>query len=279
MLKPCHTHADPVPGAYTMPDPIDDFLQLFSQEKSATQQDSSDSSEPQVIEAAPQESETSKVERLCKVCNLPLEFELGHQWHDDCAKCQYCGNECGYEIMQKRFKENSGIFHDYCASQETEKKFKSLPVTLTQGDLDQLNIWNLMFTPDLNLSVETNQKNAEIAASKQYWSCDMTFEQRQMVLKRIEAVAAAWSVALSKDENKVRVDAKYSGLIKATENKRSLERIEVEKQRIAKRERDAKKLSPAARAEDKAIKAMMTLGMSYEEAIEKIEEQKNRGKK
>ena len=212
----------------------------------------------------------------CIVCDLPLN-EPYSKYHSECATCKYCGNECGREIVENRVKESSKeMFHDYCHSVEQEKKFKQLPVTISQGDLDNLNVWNLMFDPNLNVSTETDQKNAEIAASKLYWSKDWNFEQRQRVLKKMEAVAAAFSICLSKDENKVRVAERDSNLVRNKENQRSLERIEIEKQRIRKREIEARKLSPALRSEDKAIKAMMALGMSYEQAVESIEEQKKK---
>lgn len=213
----------------------------------------------------------------CLICDQPLEVSFPN-FHAACSQCKYCNHECGREIIEARKRENfeNGVFHDYCHSLEMERRFTQLPVTITQGELDALNVWNLMFDPNLNVSTETDQKNAEIAASKLYFSKDWNFEQRQRVLKKMEAVAAAFSIALSKDETKSRVAARDTGLVADVENRRSLERIENEKQRIARREREAKKLSPAARAEDKAIKVMMGLGMTFEQAVESIEQQKSK---
>ena len=59
-----------------------------------------------------------------------------------------------------------------------------------------LNAANLMFRANVGLSVATNQKEAELMAHK--FVHEMTLEEKFISLKRLEAVAAMWSIALFK---------------------------------------------------------------------------------
>lgn len=204
--------------------------------------------------------------------------------HDECKLCIYCNHEVGRELIDKCIGELARenrvtpplelervtVYHDYCHSKKLEADFKALPVTITQGHLDMLNAANLMFRANVQLSVATNQKEAELAANK--FIHEMSLEEKFITLKRLEAVAAMWSIALSKDKARIQTKLAEQERINLKDLRQSEERLEIEKERVKKREKAA--LSPTmnleARQKEKGILAFMKIGLTREQAVAMI---------
>ena len=139
----------------------------------------------------------------CLRCHEPMEeFLRRHRrkFHDHCLKCHYCNKDVSYEIIEKQIERNETPCHRPCEDKYFEQEFKNKPVTITQDKLDYLNRANLMFAANLELSPETNQKEASYMAN--LFIVDMTLDQLFITLKRMEAITAMCSIALSKDKSR-----------------------------------------------------------------------------
>lgn len=224
----------------------------------------------------------------CKVCfqeivdytNEQGETLTAPSWmtmHDSCKLCIYCQHEVGNDLIEKRIRNSRSndvneegpitIYHDYCHSRKLEQDFAKTPVTITQGHLDMLNAANLMFRANVGLSVATNQKEAELMAHK--FVHEMTLEEKFISLKRLEAVAAMWSIALSKQKDKIQIQLDERERIKHKEIQQAGQVLEYEKKRDKKRVAEAKAglLTPEEKQREKAIASLMKLGLSREAAI------------
>jgi hypothetical protein len=237
----------------------------------------------------------------CLVCTK----ELPPDWtawavHFECLNCIYCGQEVYRSEIEKLLKDGASsrglvgsteqsplesseqstsieshpieVYHEYCKNKKLEEDFKNKPVVITQGHLDMLNSANLMFQANLTWSVETNQKDAEHQARK--WMHEKSIEELFISMKRIEAIAAMYSIALSKEKNRIQIKLAELERINLKDLRNAEERVEVEKDRIKKREKEGLRLSPELRAQEKAISAMLLMGMSREQALESIEKAK-----
>src|SRR6184192_3844546 len=114
----------------------------------------------------------------CLRCDEPLEpflQKLRRKFHDHCLKCTYCNRDVSYEIIEKQITKNETPCHRPCDDKYFEEQFKNKPVTITQDKLDYLNRANLMFAANLELSPETNQKEASYMAN--LFIVDMTLDQ------------------------------------------------------------------------------------------------------
>lgn len=222
--------------------------------------------------------------------------------HEECMLCIYCQHAVGEDIIDKLVKENSAssrdgelspeeltmplnpdgliidrnpkpkviVYHPYCHSRKLEEDFKNKPVIITQGHLDMLNAANLLFRAKTDLSVSTNQKEAEFMSHK--FIHEMTLEEKFISLKRLEAVAAMWSIALSKDKARIQIQLDEKERIKHKELQQVGDKLEYEKKR--ERKAIATALSgnatPEEKQQEKAIAAFMKLGMTREIAIQQL---------
>lgn len=220
----------------------------------------------------------------CIVCEQPLaeDWSSAPIHFDSCDKCIYCNETVQFSDIQKLAQLRAGVpsndkfsvYHPYCKSEALERDFKQRTVVITQEHLDMLNSANLMFKANLHLSVESNQQEAEIRSRE--WIFQMSLEEKFIVLRRMEAVTAMLSIALSKDKQKIQVKLDELKRVGLKDLQQAEERIEIEKERIAKRKREEMKLSPAARAREKSITAMMAIGMTREMAEKTMEDNERR---
>ena len=226
----------------------------------------------------------------CKICSLELT-ESFTTVHEDCTLCVYCNHGVGMDLIEKRLKEHSAssrgdklepsepekveIFHDYCRNLKLENDFKNRPVIVTQEHLDMLNSANLLFRPKMDLSVDTNQKEAEYLSHK--FIHEMTLEEKFVALKRLEAVAAMWSIALSKDKNRIQTKLAEQDRIKYKELQRDSDKLEFEKKRERKNVTAALagNLTPEEKQREKAIAGLMKIGFTREKAIETLGQKPN----
>lgn len=220
----------------------------------------------------------------CIVCEqaLPDGWAAAPIHFDTCDRCIYCNETVQFSDIQKLARLRAevadngkfSVYHQHCKNEALEKDFKSRPVIITQEHLDYLNASNLMFKANLQLSVETNQQEAEIRSRE--WIFQMSLEEKFIVLRRMEAVTAMLSIALSKEKQKIQIKLDELKRVGLKDLQQVEERIEIEKERIAKRKREEMKLSPAARAREKSITAMMAIGMTREAAEKTMEDNERR---
>lgn len=264
-----------------MPDDLNDFL------------NSIDSHEP--LPSRNEPNEPSIENRKCGVCNKPLtnfEHNLNHVCHESCYNCNYCGNAVGLDLVHRMIKEETTegplpepcyplpVYHRPCRDEALREEMKRKPVTITQEHLDVLNRTNLLFRQifesDENLSVETNQ---ELTASMvRTFLVDMPREKKYRALKNMEASAAICSILIgqkNKDEIKLEIAKRDSERFQRVKEYRENRQQADEERKAVSRER-AKRLDPAERQREKAIAAMMAIGMDRDEAIATIEKRGNK---
>lgn len=229
----------------------------------------------------------------CTVCfqQFPEGTSQYTKIHEECTLCVYCGNTVGEDIIEKLLKENSAssrdgelssiepsevkskviVYHPYCHSCKLEEDFKNKPVVITQGHLDMLNAANLLFRAKTDLSVSTNQKEAEHMSHK--FIHEMTLEEKFISLKRLEAVAAMWSIALSKDKARIQIQLDEKERIKHKELQQVGDKLEYEKKREKRNVSAALagNLTPEEKQKEKAIAAFMKIGkMTREQAMQQL---------
>lgn len=216
----------------------------------------------------------------CKICNTEIPYG---SYCTECVKCKYCTHDVGEDLIEKQLRghevpgdcsdgEILKVYHPYCHNKKLEEDFKNKPVTITQDHLDMLNSANLMFRANLDLSIETNQKDAEIQAHK--FVHKMTLEEKFITLKRLEAVAAMWSIALSKDKNRIKIQLAEKERIKFKELQQEDDKLEYEKKREKKNVKAALagNLTPEEKQREKAIMQLCKLpGIDREKAIEMLQ--------
>lgn len=228
----------------------------------------------------------------CTVCHIEFPPEISQyvHYHEECLNCVYCGNAVGEDIIEKQVSASSRdvelppdeltangikpkviVYHPYCHTVKLENDFKNKPVVITQGHLDMLNAANLLFRAKTDLSVSTNQKEAEHMSHK--FIHEMTLEEKFISLKRLEAVVAMWSIALSKDKARIQIQLDEKERIKHKELQQTGDRLEYEKKREKKLNTARKdpSMSPEERQKEKAITAFMKIGnMDRETAMAQL---------
>lgn len=227
----------------------------------------------------------------CTICKLPLPKDSPSfmKMHDECVNCIYCKHEVGLDLIEKRIKEQRvsasdlgpsndsienpiSIFHDYCYNKHLEEDYKQKPVTITQGHLDMLNAANLMFKAQMDLSVSTNQKQAELESYK--WMHEKSIEEIFVSIKRMEAVCAMWSITLSKEKGRILTKLAEAERIRYKEIRQDESKLEFEKKKEKKNVNLALqgKLTPEEKQKEKAVAAlMMIMKCSREKALEQLD--------
>jgi|SRR5580693_6241824 hypothetical protein len=207
----------------------------------------------------------------CKICTLPLttlETSLGAEIHfDNCRKCTLCGSE-GLQVDRLLQCIEKGIppTHLTCYDQKMEQELKQKPVTITQELLDWHNERRLIFDINNMLTVNANMTMAATNFRNSRWIHQLSHDDLYLVMKRLEAVAAEASIILSetkkRDSIKKDRELKDKQLIKEAGEGRVTEQREKEIKR--------NRYTP----EEKAIKAMMSIGLDRDAAIEELTKQK-----
>jgi hypothetical protein len=138
-------------------------------------------------------------------------------------------------------------------------------VTVTQRELDYLNRLNLLFKPNLEMSVTSNQADAELKLLP--CVAEMNLDELGICLKRMEAATAMLSIALSKHKDTIRIRSQERDRERFEEVKeiRSEQGQKKEKKKAAARDQ-FERLDPKERARRKSITALEALGMSHEVA-------------
>lgn len=178
----------------------------------------------------------------CLRCTEPLG-PADYKVHVKCQECDFCGCMVQLEIVEREIRRGETVCHKPCEDKHNaeehkrmEEEFKHKPVMITQQHLDYLNRINLMFAANLDLSVETNQKEASLQTG--LWVVNMDIEQLYMTLKRMEAITAMVSIAVSRDKNKA------ISLIKQREDDKFREVKEYREKQETKKTEKTEKIAP-----------------------------------
>lgn len=219
--------------------------------------------------------EPSKCLRCHKAFDA-FEEKINMRIHTECLNCHYCQRPVQLEIVIRELMRDETVCHKPCEDSFMEQEFKNKPVQITQAKLDYLNRCNLMFSANLDLSVDTNQKEAALLAN--LFIVDMTLDQKFITLKRIEAIAAMMSIALSKDKNRAIaiIDQREKDKFQEVQEYRK-KQVEVKEPKTKTESAPRLKLSPEEKAHKKMVDSYRSLGFN-DEQIQQIIAAANKSK-
>lgn len=207
----------------------------------------------------------SKESKDCPICNLPLgplELDLNQDWHYDCNKCAICSSDVEMDRIRKCLKQEIDVTHSTCYDERMALEFKKRPVTITQELLDWHNERRLIFDVSMDLSVNSNQTMASTNFRNSRWVHEMKLEELYILMKRVEAIAAEASIMLTESKRKEAIRLEIHARDKKLVDSAVEGRISVERAKEIKRN----KFTP----KEKAINAMILVGLTREQAIESL---------
>ena len=215
----------------------------------------------------------------CIVCSKDTLCTI--PYHDDCMLCIFCHRGVGLIVVEKLIKQGiTEVYHVPCKDTEEAKAYAERPVTVTQGTLDYVNRFNLLFMPNLELSIAGNQAEAEL----KLLPCvsDMTLDQLGLTLKRMESATAMLSILISKHKDTIRIRSQERDRERFEEvqdirteqinddfAKRKRSRQKEEARQAGAKEREERKAiarDPKLKAKESTIKQLMSFGMTREAA-------------
>ena len=146
----------------------------------------------------------------CKQCNQeyygPSVPHINYsQYCQICKQCSNCHRQidpAALDFCLKYTIEHPWLCTD-CQSQEYREKWELRQIAITAKELDWLNRVRLMIDVQMDMSVDTNMRSAELAAES--WIVDMPQESAYMFLKRMEAITASVSVALKRVKGEIKL--------------------------------------------------------------------------
>jgi glutamyl/glutaminyl-tRNA synthetase len=144
-------------------------------------------------------------------------------------------------------------------------EFRKRPVTITQELLDWHNERRLIFDVNKDMSVNSNQTMASTNFRNSRWVHEMPLEDLYILMKRLEALAAEASIMLTESKRKETIRLEIQQRDKKLVDDVVNGRVTEERKKEIKRN----KFTP----KEKAINAMMAVGLSREDAIADLEKQ------
>ena len=194
----------------------------------------------------------------CPICHNPLgsiELNLGHSWHLDCMKCQYCGGSAlPFERVAACLEQGISISHAPCADKQVfnqlrEKKLPILKQYLSAVNNDILKVRTSLLPDSDILAIQELLVNLKETAVNVSW-----------ILKQVRT-----NISIKDSEEfteKIRTEKKVKADVEAISQER--------KNVIA-----AERADPALRDRRKAIEGLVKgLGISLEAATAMIDSQK-----
>lgn len=164
----------------------------------------------------------------CKGCQNELSWPVDPRnfYSAYCSACKTC-RECHesldsitleFWLKHKEFiiaqTENDKPIHPLCLAPELHDAIVNKQVAIKQTHLDILNAAHLCIKVDLELGEDANCAAAEIAAFKWFDQLE-NIDEKFLTLRRIEALAATFSVLLKKDPRSKTVKTELSEKQKA----------------------------------------------------------------
>ncbi len=146
----------------------------------------------------------------CLICSKPLgqatkdaQIPFCHA----CRNCSSCGSPLGpheCQLVLEEFEENKGnsevtlkslVMHARCSSLSRKNGDEDPSVLVKQSYLNYLNACRLLIEPNMDLSVETNEKDAEVKCFAPPIA-QLSFEEKFVVLRRMQSCVAHISIAV-----------------------------------------------------------------------------------
>lgn len=151
----------------------------------------------------------------CKLCEAELNWpsQSSNPYTQYCIKCKtctYCNEMIGKEDLEWCLQYEQPLAHCLCLTPELHKSIEQRKVEISQKELDLLNAAHLMVRPNIDLSIDTNCKDAEVKGMK--WFNELkTLDEKFLVVRRMETLAATFSLLLKKEPGsktiKINLDA------------------------------------------------------------------------
>lgn len=141
----------------------------------------------------------------CKACDGPLGHpsqpsNIYTQYCYTCKTCSECKNIVAPEDLLFNLKYRGGehFVHCSCLVPELYEQLKNRTIEVKERELDLLNAAHLMVRPNIELSIDTNCKVAEVEGMK--WFNDLpSLDEKFLALRRMETLAATFSLLLKKE--------------------------------------------------------------------------------
>jgi hypothetical protein len=216
---------------------------------------------------------------ICISCEYPLcpaEVSAGVDYHFSCLFCKYCKESINEQVVSGIRRDGRPFSHKHCYDRAMEEEIRRRPVTITQAHFDYINSFRLMFESNMDLGIETNQKDAEIELDKFKRIHEMSYEEIFLFGKRCEAAAAWCMLALEplKKEHKIKLQERDISRVKEIEERRKTDQRKIEEKKLNKLP-DIRALKAIGMSteeaqgvilREKAIQAKMTIGMTRTQA-------------
>lgn len=191
----------------------------------------------------------------------PQGHDLLEAAHGYCIQCAIC-SQCQLRLTDVQYRwcleRNDGaMIHPSCAA--------LLPVpegtvTIPLKQYEYLNACRLLIEPLLDCSKETNEYDAECRFNSTRFIKNMSLQGQFLMLSRMEKIAAANSLAIQKNYKTIEIELNKREKAKfetATKQARLDNRPKSERTQLSQR--------------DKAIKALLGLGMSEADAVASVD--------
>lgn len=133
--------------------------------------------------------------RKCSICNTDLSARETKWCYD-----KYVEENSEPELEKIDFTKLE-VYHARCY---TLRHSQSL-IQLTQVEFDYLNLTRLIIEPNMDKSQLENEKDADTASAR--FIANMTYEQQQMCLSRMQASVAQVALALRLNPTKKKAEA------------------------------------------------------------------------
>jgi hypothetical protein len=153
----------------------------------------------------------------CKLCSEPLGHPAipSNPYTHYCYKCKTC-TECKELVSTedvafylKYYKDGGfpALTHCACMVPSLYESLKNRSVSISEKELDIINAAHLMVRPNIELSIDSNIKEAEIAGIT-WFNQLATLDEKFLALRRIETLAATCSLLLKKEPGSktIRID-------------------------------------------------------------------------
>lgn len=222
------------------------------------------------------------LEKNCIVCSKPLStLEEFNGYHFDCRTCEHCRHAITVETMNEWIKGRKARAHSQCEEKYQLALYEDRPITITQRELDYLNLCRTMVEGDVTGSIEDNQSKAERAVKDLHNLIEKrngsnhqrTIEECFLTLKKMQSISAVMSILIkgNADQFNLIIRREALDIRRKTEDAEKIAQAQEyrETQHVEKLKKREK-----GTLESKAIKALMKSGLTEKMARAKLDEMK-----
>lgn len=146
----------------------------------------------------------------CKHCTNEyhgpsVEHITYSQYCQSCKTCAKCFDQIDPAALAfgLRYSIEFPLLCTNCQSIEYREAIENRRIPITVKELDWLNRVRLLIDINMDISVDTNMRTAELAAEG--WIADLPLESTYVFLRRMEAIAATVAVALKRDRSAIKL--------------------------------------------------------------------------